>query len=77
MKYQLKIISKNIEKTRKPLIVSDMTSRGPTRDERIKPDIMAIGNGIKSALSSDTGDKSCIVTYDTGTYDYMLRIVHI
>ena len=42
-------------------IISGFSSKGPTRDERIKPDIVAPGEGIGSALSSDGSANSSII----------------
>ncbi|WP_066778310.1 S8 family serine peptidase [Sphingomonas sp. CCH5-D11] len=38
-----------------PGVVAALSSRGPSRDDRVKPDILAPGVGIAAALSADSG----------------------
>lgn len=49
--------------------VAYFSSMGPTYDKRIKPDIVAPGAGLMSALASkqDSNDKTCDTTFKQGT----------
>lgn len=54
-----------------PGSISYFTSRGPTRDGRRKPDLVAPGEWIASALSGDVEDASPATIADDGMHWYM------
>lgn len=56
--------------------VAEFSTRGPTSDNRIKPDVVAIGYFVNSSSASGSNAQTCGFVAKVGTYLSTFFITH-